>query len=138
MVNQQQERQAKTTLPNKKVKVYIGAPVDPMVAGSSYVDADMLVSYALQTVANIRPLEESCFFGMHPRYMLCRLMLLSLSGVSAERISSVHSEQEALLRPSRAQLSGGGGSVPTISLARSSGTSTPTSPTGMPSSPAST
>jgi len=40
---------AKTTSPNKNVKVYIGAPADTTAAGSGYVDAGTLASIIQQT-----------------------------------------------------------------------------------------
>jgi len=40
---------AKTTSPNKNVKVYIGAPAAPGAAGSGYVDAGTLGNIGVQT-----------------------------------------------------------------------------------------
>ncbi|KAI0303644.1 glycoside hydrolase superfamily [Multifurca ochricompacta] len=40
---------AKTVSPNKNVKVYIGAPAASLAAGSGYVSASTLATYALQT-----------------------------------------------------------------------------------------
>lgn len=40
---------AKTTSPNKNVKVYIGAPADSTAAGSGYVDAGTLANVIQQT-----------------------------------------------------------------------------------------
>lgn len=40
---------AKTTSPNKNVKIYIGAPAAPSAAGSGYVDVNTLGNIAKQT-----------------------------------------------------------------------------------------
>lgn len=42
---------AKTTSPNKNVKIYIGAPAAPSAANSGYVDAATLGNIAKQTRA---------------------------------------------------------------------------------------
>lgn len=42
---------AKTTSPNKNVKVYIGAPASPTAATSGYVDVATLGNIAVQTRA---------------------------------------------------------------------------------------
>ena len=42
---------AKTTSPNRNVRVYVGAPGSSTAAGTGYVDASTLASIALQTRA---------------------------------------------------------------------------------------
>ncbi|KAH9998830.1 glycoside hydrolase family 18 protein [Russula compacta] len=96
---------AKTASPNKNVKVYIGAPAGPLAAGSGYVDADTLGNYAQQT---------------HDQYS-------SFGGVMLWDASQAH-ENGNFAALIKSALSGGDGSITTISSTRLSGTSTPVSP----------
>jgi hypothetical protein len=83
---------AKTVSPNKNVKVYIGAPSDSLAAGSGYVDADTLASYALQTR------EQYSSFGGVMLWDASQAYGASLNPflfkVQAELISSVHRKRK--------------------------------------------
>lgn len=83
---------AKTVSPNQNVKVYIGAPSDSLAAGSGYVDADTLASYALQTR------EQYSSFGGVMLWDASQAYGASLdpflSKVQAELISLVHRKRK--------------------------------------------
>ncbi|KAI0267649.1 glycoside hydrolase superfamily [Gloeopeniophorella convolvens] len=97
---------AKTVSPNKNVKVYIGAPAASLAAGSGYVSASTLGSYALQTRS-----QYSSFGGV----MLWDASQAYANGNFAASVKNA--------------LSNGGGSVPTSPASTSTSTSTTKSTT---------